>query len=248
MKKKIITFAVLTLILCFTLAGCGEGDPAKNTEEAEGPETSAIPENTPDNGPSAEVTDIFTDTPVSPTASTGPEKTTVFLDAGHGGIDPGCGFEGVFEKDITLAIVLALKEKLENSDICVVLTRSGDQEVDLDDRWIMANASGADLFVSIHCNSYPDDTVKGFEGYYYQDSESKRFAELIFSAAENYPSIRTRSIREEDYRVLRNTVMTSVLLEVGYLSNAAERADLQSREYQDTLAQAVFEGIMAMLP
>ena len=240
MKKIITIFAVLTLILCFTLAACGEGDPSKSAGGIEGQESPAISDGSSP-GPA------FSDTPAIPTATAAPEETKVFLDAGHGGLDPGCGFEGVSEKEITLAIVLALKEKLEYSGIQVVLTRSGDQDVDLDERWMMANASGAELFVSIHCNSFPDDTVKGFEGYYYQDADSKRFAELIFSAAENYPSIHTRSIREEDYRVLRNTVMPSVLLEIGYLSNAAERADLQSGEYQDTLAQAIFEGITAML-
>lgn len=242
MKKKIVILVVLTLILCFALAACGEGDPSASAGSTEGQESSNGPENTPDNGLFTEATD----TP--PTATPAPEKTKVVLDAGHGGIDPGCYFEDVFEKEISLAIVLTLKEKLEASGIQAVLTRSGDQDVDLDERWIMANASGAELFVSIHCNSFPDDTVKGFEGYYYQDPDSKRFAELIFSAAENYPSIHTRSIREEDYRVLRNTVMPSVLLEIGYLSNAAERADLQSAEYQDTLAQAIFDGIIAMLP
>ena len=258
MKKIITIFAVLTLILCLTLAGCRGGEPSQSTGGLESPETrespaisdGGRPENTPDRGLSAEATDNIppSDTPVIPTATAAPEKTKVFLDAGHGGIDPGCIFEEVREKEITLAIVLALKEKLEAAGIQVVLARSGDQDVDLDERWMMANASGAELFVSIHCNSFPDDTVKGFEGYYYQNRDSKKLAELIFSAAENYPSIRTRSIREEDYRVLRNTVMTSVLLEIGYLSNPAERADLQSTEYQDTLAQAIFEGITAMLP
>ena len=250
MKKKIVIFAVLALILCFTLAGCGADGPSETAGDPETRESPAMsdggPENTPDNRPSPEPASSAAPLAV-PTATAAPEKTKVFLDAGHGGIDPGCIFEEVREKDISLAIVLALKEKLEAAEIQVVLTRSGDQDVDLDDRCTIANASGAELFVSIHCNSFSDDTVKGFEGYYYHDPDGKRLAELIFSAAENYPSIRTRSIREEDYRVLRNTVMTSVLLEIGYLSNPAERADLQSAEYQDTLAQAIFEGIMAML-
>ena len=182
------------------------------------------------------------------TAPTIPRAVTVVLDAGHGGTQSGCEFDGVLEKDITLAVTLSLKEKLEESGINVVLTRADDQHVSLDERCAIANASNADLFVSIHCNSYTDDiSIKGFEGYYYQDTDGKKLAELILSAAGNYPSIKTRNVKEENYQVLRETEVPAVLLEIGYLSNAAERADLQSSEYQNTLAQAIFEGISAML-
>lgn len=175
-------------------------------------------------------------------------QLTVVLDAGHGGTQAGCEFDGILEKDITLSVTLLLKEKLEESGGNVILTRDGDQDVGLDERCAIANTADADLFVSIHCNSYTDDTsIKGFEGYYYQDTEGKRLADLILCASENYPSIKTRSVKEEDYKVLRDTEMPAVLLEIGYLSNAAERADLQSSEYQNTLAQAIFDGIMAML-
>lgn len=254
MKKKIMILVVLAIVLCLALANCGVGDPsgsAGNTGDQENP---TVPGGgRPESTPGAEATDIvsggstLSNAPAVSAEPAGPKQVKVVLDAGHGGIDPGCVFNEVSEKDITLAIVLTLKEKLEASGISVVLTRSGDQEVDLDERWMFANSSGADLFVSIHCNSYDDDTVKGFEGYYYRDPEDKQLAELIFSAAQNHPSIRTRSVKEENYRVLRNTVMPAALLEIGYLSNAEERANLQSAEYQNTIAQAVFDGITAML-
>lgn len=210
---------------------------------------------TPDSESSAGSTDIFTDdetlsgTPIIPAAPTVTGKVKVVLDAGHGGTEPGCEFTGVLEKNITLAVTLALKEKLEESGIDVVLTREGDQDVSLDERCAIANAASADLFVSIHCNSYIDDTsINGFEGYYYQDENSKRLADLILGAAGNYPSIKTRNVKEENYKVLRDTKMPATLLEIGYLSNKAERTNLQSSEYQNTLAQAIFEGIIVMLP
>lgn len=271
----LVVLAVILCLALANCAGDDLSESAGNTGSQESPAVSGG--GGPEDTPGAETADIvsggttLSNTPAAstgpaasaaPTASAGPavsaaptaspepagpRQVKVVLDAGHGGIDPGCEFNGVSEKSITLAIVLMLKEKLEASGISVALTRSGDQEVDLDERWMFANGSGADLFVSIHCNSYDDDTVKGFEGYYYRDSEDKQLAELIFSAAQNYPSIRTRSVREENYRVLRNTVMPAALLEIGYLSNAEERANLQSGEYQNTIAQAVFDGITAML-
>lgn len=209
---------------------------------------------TPDSELSAGGADIFTDddtfsgTPAIPVAPTIPGQMKVVLDAGHGGTEPGCEFMGVLEKDITLSVTLALKKKLEESGIDAVLTREVDQNVSLDKRCSIANAANADLFVSIHCNSYMDDSsINGFEGYYYQDEDSKRLADLILSAAENYPSIKTRNVKEENYKVLRDTKMPAVLLEIGYLSNKVERTNLQSSEYQNTLAQAIFEGIMSIM-
>ena len=108
-----------------------------------------------------------------------------------------------------------LKEKLEKSGVNAILTKDWDQDVSLDERCAIANTAEADLFVSIHCNSYTDDTsIKGFEGYYYQDTEGKRLADLILCASENYPSIKTRSVKEEDYKVLRDTEMPAVLLKL----------------------------------
>ena len=183
-----------------------------------------------------------------PTGAIAKSQFTVALDAGHGGTQAGCEFEGILEKDITLSVTLLLKEKLEESGVNVILTRDGDQDVSLDERCAIANSADADLFVSIHCNSYTNDTsIMGFEGYYYQDADGKLLADLIFDALENYPSIKTRSVKEEDYKVLRETEMPSVLLEIGYLSNATERDDLQSSEYQNMLAHAMFNGIIAML-
>lgn len=177
-----------------------------------------------------------------------PKEIKIILDAGHGGIDSGCGFDNVFEKNITLSVTLVLKEKLEGIGINVVLTRTDDQTVDLDARCATANASGADLLVSIHCNSFTSASVKGFEGYYRnEDPDGKRLAELVLSAAESDPRITTRNVKEESFRVLRKTTMPAALFEIGYLSNETERAELKTGEYQAAIAQAIFDGIVALL-
>lgn len=231
-------FALLVLIIVFMVCGV----LYIKEHFAHIPE-SVLPGNIETDEPDPAETSVATVTPAIPGG------VTVVLDAGHGGVQSGCEIDGVLEKDITLAVVFALKEKLETSGICVVLTRSGDQDVSLDERCIIANASDANLFISIHCNSYTDDTsIKEFEGYYYQDPDGRRLADLILGAVENYPLIKIRNIKEENYKVLRDTEMPAVLLEIGYLSNIEEWADLQSIEYQNTLAQAIFEGIIAMLP
>lgn len=214
---------------------------------------SVKPEPTADVTPSAGPTEPYDEdhppkTPLTAARPIDPKKITIFLDAGHGGTDPGCGFDNVYEKDITLSVTLALKEKLEGIGIKVVLTRADDQTVNLDDRCVIANASGADLLVSIHCNSFTSASVKGFEGYYRdEDPDGKRLAELVLSAAESDSRITTRNVKEDTFRVLRKTTMPAALFEIGYLSNQTERADLNTGEYQAAIAQAIFDGIVALL-
>lgn len=216
------------------------------------PET-VKPEPTADVTPSAEPTEPFDEdhppkTPLTTSRPIDPKEIKIILDAGHGGIDSGCGFDNVFEKDITLSVTLALKEKLEGIGIGVALTRTDDQAVGLDDRCAIANASGADLFVSIHCNSYTSASVKGFEGYYLNgDSDGKRLAELVLSAAKSDSRIATRNVKEDTFRVLRRTTMPAALFEIGYLSNETERAELKTGEYQAAIVQAIFDGIVALL-
>lgn len=174
-------------------------------------------------------------------------NAVVVLDAGHGGVEPGCEFDGVLEKDITLSVTLMLKEKLEEMGIAVILTRDSDQDVSLTERTDIANAAGADCFVSIHCNSYTEDTeISGLEGYYYKSEEGKKLSECIVSAAEGH-SIQVRNTKEENYHVLRESNIAAALIEIGYLSNVTERQAMSSLEYQDTLSTAMAEGISVWL-
>lgn len=183
-------------------------------------------------------------TSVIPTTPTIPGGVTVVLDAGHGGIQSGCEFDGVLEKDITLSIVLLLQEKLESNGATVILTRDADKDVSLSRRSEIANNAGANYFISIHCNSYEDDSsVKGFECYYYQSVNSKNLAEAITLSADNH-LISTRKTKEENYAVLRNTSIPAILIEVGFMSNAQERAQLMTLEYQELLAEAIADGLL----
>ena len=181
-------------------------------------------------------------TPAAPSIS---GEVKIVLDAGHGGDQPGCVINGATEKDITMSIVLLLQEKLESEGAAVVLTRCTDRDVSLLDRAEIANNAGANYFISIHCNSYEDDSsVKGFECYYYQSAEGKNLAEAITLSADNH-LITTREIKEENYAVLRETAIPSVLIEVGFLTNTDERGKLLSPEYQELLVETIASGILS---
>ncbi len=92
---------------------------------------------------------------------------TIVIDAGHGGHDPGCMTNNVREKDVTLAIALALGEKLKAQlpDVNIIFTRSTDVFVELWERAAIANKNNADLFISIHCNATKNTAINGTETF-----------------------------------------------------------------------------------
>ena len=174
------------------------------------------------------------------------EKYTVVLDAGHGGEDGGTVEQTATEKEINLAVVLKMRELLENQGICVVLTREQDIFIKLEERVRVANGEKADLFVSIHCNYYEKDSlIYGLECYYCKGAEDgKYYAERILDTIEKSGEIVSRNAKPSGYYILKNTTVPAVLVETGYLSNYNERNQLMSGEYQEKLAQGLVERII----
>lgn len=103
---------------------------------------------------------------------------TVFIDAGHGGRDPGANHNNVLERAVSLDVALTLGRLLEANGVEVVYSRTADKTVSLRDRTAMANAAGADLFVSIHVNANDDASIQGFETYYLDIASNPEAARL----------------------------------------------------------------------
>lgn len=112
------------------------------------------------------VIDIARQPPGAGPAGKGRSVARVVLDPGHGGNDPGAtGPTGLKEKDVTLAIAHKVAPVLARNGVEITLTRDDDRFVTLEERTARANAFGADLFVSIHCNAAENKTRKGVETY-----------------------------------------------------------------------------------
>ena len=124
-------------------------------------------------------------TPPQPVQPRAKSYTTIVIDPGHGGRDPGArGQRGTEEKDITLKVALKLRDLLRRQPgIRVLMTRERDQFVELEDRAKFANGQEADLFVSIHVNSHPQRSVKGIEIYHFGEAKDQRALEV--AAREN---------------------------------------------------------------
>lgn len=204
-----------------------------------------------------------------------PNLRTVCIDPGHGGQDNGAQRFGLVEKEINFDVAFwKLYRKLASDGRIgrIWYTRNGDYDISLRYRWDLANASGCDLFLSVHTNVNPDVNVRGTECYFKCGSEatdelraeSRRAACLItrnvLAKIEEFGSVNCppvdrglicRLLSEEEpvsyYYVLENTNQPAVLLEMAFLSNRGEAYCLASSTYREFVAQGIYAGITATL-
>ncbi|QWU16808.1 N-acetylmuramoyl-L-alanine amidase [Paenibacillus sophorae] len=184
---------------------------------------------------------------LSPT-DTDTKQYRVVLDAGHGGTDPGnTSVGGRFEKEFNLAIVLKLAKVLEeDSNISVFLTRQDDTAVKRADRSTFANNLKADIFISIHGNSYTKQSASGTETYYTRD-DSKELADVLHRYIVPATGFIDRNVRKSNFQVTRETVMPAVLCEIGFMSNPQEERTMWDKQFQLRVSEAIASGIKEYL-
>lgn len=173
------------------------------------------------------------------------EGKTVYIDAGHGGEDSGAVGNGLFEKDINLAVSEHVTAKLKEEGANPVASRSDDHFLTLEERVAKASANQADLFVSIHVNSGVA-SASGTETYFQSDYEgenSRRLASDIQSQLVSSLQTRDRGVKESDFYVITYSQMPSVLAELGFITNSSDADKLGSEEYQQKPADAIVNGI-----
>ena len=175
-------------------------------------------------------------------------QITVFIDPGHGGGDTGCIQNGYYEKNVNLGIALRTKGVLEANGYRVIMRRTNDTGMSMDDIIATANASGANLFVSIHSNSSLNPAIQGIETYWSASNAgggSSQFATSIHSAVVAASGRPGRVLRSAEFKVIKYTTMTAALVECAFLSNPDEAALLNSEDYQNRVAQGIANGIHA---
>ncbi|MCM1108554.1 MAG: N-acetylmuramoyl-L-alanine amidase [Clostridium sp.] len=180
-------------------------------------------------------------------ARSGQRPFTVVLDPGHGGRDLGASGRRSHEKDITLRIARRTARQLRRrcKGVRVILTRTKDEAMSLEDRAGMANFYGADLLLSIHANSAPTLT-QGTETFIHPkayDGRSKRLALLIQQAYKEEAHREDRGVKTANFAVLRLSRMPAVLTEVGFISHAREEKYIKSRRGCKQLARCLGEAV-----
>lgn len=184
------------------------------------------------------------------------EDCLVIIDPGHGGLDAGkIGVNGKEEKEINLNISLKIQKLLKEQGVEVEMTRTEDERLgetqveDLKARVSLMNEKNPDLVISIHQNSYHEESVSGAQVFYYTDSaQSERAAEFIQEALKEADPENTKKTKENStYYILKRTEVPAVIVECGFLSNRREAEKLAGEEYQQELAAAVVKGTLRYL-
>lgn len=182
------------------------------------------------------------------------DQKVIVIDVGHGGWDPGrTGTQGENEKDINLKIALKLQNYLEQSGSVVLITRNEDEALDLNKKIDMKkrkeiiNDSQGDMMISIHQNSFPSSSEKGSQVFYYKNNEEgKELAQLLQERLKSVldPDNKRQAKENSSYYILKNTKIPSAIVECGFLTHPEEEKLLNTEEYQEKVAWAIYLGII----
>lgn len=195
---------------------------------------------------------------------TGRDIKKILLDPGHGGEDGGASSrDGILEKDLNLRLTLFLRDYLIGEGYEVIMTRESDVSIhdsgaktisakknsDLRNRRKMIKTSGADVFISIHMNSFPESKYKGAQVFYAANSEiSRAFAQAVQDELRlKLSPENSREIKKADNNIyiLREAGSSCcVLVECGFLSNPEEAALLNTDEYLQKIASAIKASVI----
>lgn len=180
----------------------------------------------------------------------------IYIDAGHGGVDPGAMYKNIMEKDINLSISKILEDKLTKVGAIVYLTRYGDYDLavnntinrkrsDLSRRGNIINRSECDLFVSIHLNAESTGIWRGPQVFYDDiNKENEEFAKILqLNLNQELNSDRKYKLTNDMY-LQKRIKRPGVLIEVGFLSNANDRYLLKTKSYQDKVSNIIMNSII----
>jgi len=180
----------------------------------------------------------------------------IYLDPGHGNVDPGATYKGVYESDLNLELSIEIMTELKKNGATVYLTRYGDYDLsavgaknwkrsDLSRRANIINKSGCDMFISVHLNADESHTWYGAQVYYDSiNPENEKIAKIMQEELKKNTNT-TRDYQKNDTKYLQRRInRPGVLLEAGFLSNDNERYLLKQDSYQQKLAKIITNSII----
>ncbi|CDE61060.1 n-acetylmuramoyl-L-alanine amidase [Fusobacterium sp. CAG:439] len=170
------------------------------------------------------------------------DKKKVVIDAGHGGTDVGATSGGIYEKDITLDVAKRVEKLLKQKGYQVVMTRPDDTYVSLQDRVAISEQNDPDIFVSIHVNSSVRPEITGVETHYYHQ-ESMALAQTVHSSFASAVQSPNRGLFKSKFYVINHTTVPAILVEIGFISNSGERAQLIGEKRKQATAKSIADGV-----
>lgn len=183
------------------------------------------------------------------TAANPVKNRMIVLDAGHGGKDPGAVSGQAIEKEIVFKVTQLIKQKLDADGANVLVTRAGDTYPTLDDRIKYASNNYGEMFISIHANAAASASPNGTETFYSVTSNDNEKEDLILATNINNQIVKNaemynRGVKRQDFKVIKGLTIPAVLVELGFVSNAGDRAKLLDDHYIEIFAQSIYNGIV----
>ena len=183
------------------------------------------------------------------------EGQVIFLDAGHGGIDPGACGRTYAEKDIVLKVSLLLGVRLEKAGAKVVYSRTGDYDLETTEvsdvvaRIRLMKESKSSIAISIHCNAFTDSYERGAQTLYNSTKHpgSKKLAQLIQDELIAATGTEREISARLDHFILNHADVPAVTVELGFLSNPNEEQLLGSSDYQLDLVECLYRAIVSFV-
>lgn len=190
------------------------------------------------------VVDLSANQTPAPTANiTSLAEATIVIDAGHGGDDPGALAHSFYEKEVTLDTAKLVANRLRDAGANVILTRSDDEFVSLDERAVISNQSNADVFISLHYDSTETaNEISGTTTYYYHDKDMP-LAEIINANLKQNGLLPNNGVRFGDFYVTRENTQPAILIELGYLNNDVDQYTVNSASYQSSIAEILYQSL-----
>ena len=175
----------------------------------------------------------------------------IVLDAGHGGFDIGASYQEIIESKLNLIFTKKLENKLTQLGSKVILTREDDEDLssnhikkeDMKKRIEIINDEKNDLLISIHMNSYQDHQVHGFHVFHQNNFNSIQLATFIQNSV-NLKLNQNKEIKPNNFYILKNSRITGVLIECGFLSNETDRNNLLNESYQNKIIESIVDSII----
>ncbi|PAV31596.1 N-acetylmuramoyl-L-alanine amidase [Virgibacillus profundi] len=172
----------------------------------------------------------------------------LYLDPGHGGSDPGASGNGIKEKDIVLDIAIKIRTILTNDyeNAVIKMSRTSDSTKSLQQRTNEANSWGADYYLSIHCNAF-NGTAQGYEDFIHSslsnNSKTAKYQDILHAEIAKVNQLRNRGQKKANFHVLRETTMSALLTENGFIDHASDAALMKKSSWRQRIAQGHVNGL-----
>lgn len=173
----------------------------------------------------------------------------LYLDPGHGGTDSGPTGHGLTEKSVNLDIALRIRNLLTQNyeNVEVLMSRTSDITKTLNQRTDEANSWGADFYLSIHCNAF-NGSARGYEDYIHSSlsdsSQTAQYRDTIHEEIIKLNRLSNRGKKKANFHVLRETTMSAMLTENGFIDNAQDAALIGDPNWRQDVAQGHVNGLV----